>query len=223
MRQRGEKGRQTTIVRGARDASSSLLSSPPRSIHQVALANDACSDSSTILTTDNTTLCVRAWCVSAGGHKHFKQHLDRGGEGARARERERKRDGRESRERKEEAGGAKDMRLVCTIGYDHKLASLFVGMFVPNARTLSHPHHNLLDALTLCTLCAVGCYSVQNHTRTETLWSVLRTTFAELPSGSDHHARWMSLYGRRVYRITGNYMRITPAHACLWSVAGTKS
>ena len=47
--------------------------------------------------------------------------------------------------------------IICTdIGYDHTLA-LLVGMFVPNARTLSHPYHGLLDALTLCTLCAVGC------------------------------------------------------------------
>ena len=30
------------------------------------------------------------------------------------------------------------------IGYDHPL-TLLVGMFVPNARTLSHPHHGLLE------------------------------------------------------------------------------
>ena len=47
-------------------------------------------------------------------------------------------------------------KLPYTIGHDHTLA-LLMGMFVPNARTLSHPHHGLLDALTLCTLCAVGC------------------------------------------------------------------
>ena len=40
---------------------------------------------------------------------------------------------------------------VGSIGYDRALA-LLVGMFVPNARILSHPHHGLLDALTLCTL-----------------------------------------------------------------------
>ena len=45
--------------------------------------------------------------------------------------------------------------LMYTIGYDHPL-TLFVGMLVPNARTLSHPHHGLLDALN-CTLYAVGC------------------------------------------------------------------
>ena len=41
------------------------------------------------------------------------------------------------------------------IGYDHPL-TLFVEMLVPNARTLSHPHHGLLDTLN-CTLYAVGC------------------------------------------------------------------
>ena len=44
-------------------------------------------------------------------------------------------------------------------------------MCIPNVCTLPHPHHGLLVALILCTLCAVGCYS----RRGEVLMSTPRT------------------------------------------------